>query len=62
MKKDTRIHLIPAEGLKVRDPERGGHLAAEGRPVELTPYWRRRRDKGDVVEGKHAKTTKTKEQ
>jgi hypothetical protein len=45
----TKEHVIPQEGLLVRDPERGCHLPAEGATVPLTPYWRRRLRDGDVV-------------
>ncbi|PCJ57851.1 MAG: DUF2635 domain-containing protein [Rhodospirillaceae bacterium] len=51
-------HLIPKEGLAVRDP-RGGHLPREGRTVELTSYWRRRLRDGDVKIGRKPKTTST---
>lgn len=44
------MFLKPAEGRTVPDPN-GGVLPAEGRNVELTQYWMRRLDDGDVVEG-----------
>ncbi len=37
--------------LKVRDPERGGHLPPAGREVPDTDYWRRRVADRDVVKG-----------
>ncbi|AOY00102.1 DUF2635 domain-containing protein [Jeongeupia sp. USM3] len=43
------MHVIPAKGLQVPDPERGGFLAAEGREVEQTQYWLRRLNDGDVT-------------
>ena len=46
--------LIPKEGLKVADP-RGGYLSPDGARVELSSYWRRRLNSGDVVEGKEPK-------
>jgi hypothetical protein len=60
-KKDTRVHLVPSSGLLVRDPERGGHLAAEGRLVELTTYWRKRIDDGDVTQQGKTKSKPGKE-
>lgn len=41
--------LVDGELLKVRKPQ-GGYLAAQGEPIVLTTYWRRRRDDGDVIE------------
>lgn len=41
--------LKPAVGLQVRKPT-GSHLAPEGEPVEMTSYWLRRLNDGDVVE------------
>lgn len=41
--------IIDGEPLKVRKPQ-GGYLAAQGEPIVLTTYWRRRRDDGDVTE------------
>lgn len=43
------MHVVPKQDLKVRDPERGGHLPPEVRRVPDTPYWRRRLRDGDVV-------------
>ncbi|MBF0249963.1 MAG: DUF2635 domain-containing protein [Alphaproteobacteria bacterium] len=48
----------PADGLKVRDPEKGGHLPAVGREVPLTPYWRRRLKDEDVVKAFKPKAEK----
>lgn len=36
-------------GLKVRDPERGGHLREDGDTVPLNSYWLRRKADGDVI-------------
>ena len=41
--------VVDGEPLKVRKPQ-GGYLAAQGEPIVLTTYWRRRRDDGDVTE------------
>ena len=41
--------IVDGEPLKVRKPQ-GGYLAAQGEPIVLTTYWRRRRDDGDVTE------------
>lgn len=43
--------LKPAEGRKVRHPQTGAPIAAEGVKVEkITTYWHRRLVAGDVVE------------
>ena len=52
-----RVYLVPAKSLKVRDP-RGGHLPAEGRAVDLDPYWRRRLAAGDVAKTSAPKAPK----
>ena len=44
------MHVKPAQGRQVPDPDRGGHLPPEGREVEPTQYWQRRLVDGDVVE------------
>lgn len=45
------MYLKPAPGITVPDPERGNAaLAPEGREVELTQYWQRRMNDGDVLE------------
>lgn len=41
--------LMPAPGVKVRRPD-GRHLASDGEPVEMSSYWQRRIEAGDVVE------------
>ena len=47
--------LKPARpGLKVRDPERGGHMPETGAAVPLNSYWLRRKHDGDVVAVKAA--------
>ena len=44
------MRVKPAtEELKVRDPERGGHLPTDGAEVPDTEYWRRRLADADVV-------------
>lgn len=50
--------LVPKPGLTVRDPKSLEPLPAEGREVEMTPFWKRRFNDGDVTEGKPAKTAK----
>lgn len=44
------MHVKPAQGRQVPDPDRGGPLPPEGRVVESTQYWQRRLADGDVVE------------
>lgn len=46
------VHVTPAEGRVVPDPERGDHLPPEGRTVTRSPYWVRRIKDQDVTEGK----------
>jgi len=56
--------LIPKPGLRVRDPQMGDALPADGREVVDSTYWRRRLRDGDVTQGKPktvAKTTAAKE-
>lgn len=50
----------PAAGREVPDPEKGGFLPPEGRDVEATAYWLRRKAEGDVIEVEE-KPTKAKE-
>ncbi len=53
------MRVKPAsENLLVRDPERKGHLPAEGAEVPDTEYWRRRLADGDVVAVTEAAKTK----
>lgn len=40
--------IKPAPGRRVRQPD-GTLLPAEGLDLELSSYWRRRRDDGDVT-------------
>lgn len=44
------MYLKPNAGLNVPDPARGDLIPAEGREVELTQYWQRRLNDGDVSE------------
>ena len=44
------MHVKPAPGRQVPDPENGGFLPQEGREVEATAYWLRRITDDDVVE------------
>jgi hypothetical protein len=43
------MHVTPALGLSVRDPELMDLLPAEGREVPNNYYWNRRLRDGDVV-------------
>jgi hypothetical protein len=45
----TTLHLKPAPGLIVRDPDTAKPLAAEGEIKPDTTYWRRRLRDGDVL-------------
>jgi len=44
------LHLKPAEGRLIRDPATGRPIPASGAAVPDTPYWRRLRRDGDVVD------------
>lgn len=47
----NRIHVKPAPGLVVRDPDRDYEpLPSEGKAVPRTAYWLRRISCGDCVE------------
>lgn len=50
--------LVPKPGLTVRDPKSLEPLPVEGREVEMTTFWKRRFNDGDVTEGKPVKTAK----
>lgn len=53
--------LKPVDGALVRRPDTQAPLAAEGEPVEMNSYWRRKLRDGDVREkGKAAKSTNDK--
>ena len=43
------MFVKPAPGLVVRDPVTKFPLPAEGREVQLSSYWQRRLNSGDVV-------------
>jgi len=61
---DNRIYVVPAKGLTVINPANNQALPTEGAEVEMTPYWQRRINEGDVVqvaEGKAPAKAKTKE-
>ncbi|MEO6920533.1 MAG: DUF2635 domain-containing protein [Collimonas sp.] len=45
------MYVIPAPGLRIRDPDLLDHLPAEGRDVPESGYWHRRLLDGDVVSG-----------
>lgn len=53
----SSMYLIPAPGRTVRDPKSLEALPAEGRAVEMTPFWKRRLADGDVTEGKPPKSS-----
>ena len=46
----STLHVKPAPGLKIRDPDLRDFLPDEGRIVPATSYWHRRVAHGDVVE------------
>jgi hypothetical protein len=46
------MFVKPVPGRQVPDPDRGGYLSEDGRTVELTQYWLRRKADGDVIEAK----------
>ena len=43
------IRVRPADGLRIRDPERNNLIESEGRVVPYNQYWMRRLQDGDVV-------------
>lgn len=43
-----KLHIRPAKGFVVRDPETKEELPAEGARVPDTAHWRRRLDEGQV--------------
>lgn len=45
-----KIYLVPAVGSTVIDPANGQPLPAEGKEVETSIYWLRRKNEGDVTE------------
>jgi len=51
----TTIVLKPAPGRMVRDPVTRRPLAADGEPVELDTFWRRRLAAGDVERAPRAR-------
>lgn len=57
------IHVTPAAGLVVRDPETMAALPPEGKAVAAGPHWLRRAAAGDVVIApvEAARTKKAKE-
>jgi hypothetical protein len=42
------VFVIPKPGIRVRHPETGRIIAAEGETVERSTYWLRRQRDGDV--------------
>lgn len=54
------MHVKPASGRQVPDPDKGGFLPPEGREVEATAYWLRRLAEGDVTETQPVKPQKEK--
>ncbi|MFC0710752.1 DUF2635 domain-containing protein [Azorhizophilus paspali] len=59
---NDRRTLKPADGRLVRHPADYRPLAAEGEPVELNSYWRRKLKAGDVIEVKPAASAAAKEE
>jgi hypothetical protein len=53
-----KIYVIPAAGRNVIDPANGQALPPEGKEVEATTYWLRRKNEGDVTEGSAPKKLK----
>lgn len=49
---NDKIYVIPTKDMKVRDPQRGDHLPAEGREVRPSTYWLRREKEGGITIGK----------
>lgn len=47
-----RIHVTPAKGLRVINPDTGKPLSPEGATVAPSTYWTRRRNASEVTEGK----------
>lgn len=45
----STLHVKPAPGLTIRDPDLHDFLPDEGRIVPATSYWQRRLEHGDVV-------------
>lgn len=43
------MHIKPAPGLTIRDPDLRDHLPPEGRDVPESDYWHRRLRDGDVL-------------
>jgi len=50
-----KMHIKPAEGLKIRDDKTKQFLPIEGKIVEKSTYWVRRLQCGDVVLVENAK-------
>lgn len=54
-----KIFVVPAEGKKVRNPERGGEfLSPFGAWVPADGYWLRREKAGDVIRSEPPKKDK----
>lgn len=51
----SRMHVKPAPGRVVPDPERRDELPEDGREVPRNAYWVRRLKDGDVTETKSPK-------
>lgn len=45
----TKLHIRPAQGLKIRDPKTQALIPEEGLIVEQNSYWVRRLKSGDVI-------------
>lgn len=48
MKLGEQVKIKPSNGIKIRKPDTGQYLAAEGETVVITSYWLRRSNDGDI--------------
>lgn len=48
MKSKNKQFIVPQNGLRIICPELGSALADDGDYRELTPYWHKRQQAGDV--------------
>lgn len=56
-----KVYVKPAQGLKIRDDKTKQFLPESGKVVELTSYWVRRLQCGDVLLVEDVKTEKAPE-
>lgn len=57
MTEQAKLHLKPADGLRIPNPETGRDLSADGEFVTNTTYWRRLLRSKEVVEVEQTTTT-----